>query len=417
MVEQTLRGEVMSDAFGQVLGIRAPWRVAQMEFLHDCGRVRVRVEHEAGEVGCPQCGRLCAVYDHREREWRHLDTCEYRTYVVAQVPRVRCPEHGVVTVRVPWAEVRSRFTVRFESLAIDWLRESSTASVERLLGLSWNAIDGIKQRAVARGLRRRGEFSGERICVDETSFRKRHDYVTVVSDHDRGVVEHVAEGRKKESLGGWYASLPPGCVERIESVSMDMWEAYVNATLEHVPDAESKIAFDRFHVARHLGDAVDRVRREEHRMLLGEGIDTLKGTKYDWLRDPASMSGNKKQEFRALRDSTLKTARAWAIKELANSLWRYRSRTWALKAWKRWLSWAMRCRLEPVKKAAKMIKKHLWGIINSIVLKVSNGPAESINSRIKTVKIKARGFRNKQRFVNDIYFHLGGLDLYPDGVS
>ncbi len=96
---------------------------------------------------------------------------------------------------------------------------------------------------------------------------------------------------------------------------------------------------------------------------------------------------------------------------MARNLWHYVRRGWALKGWNRWLSWAMRCRLEPVKEAAKTIKNHLWGILNAIILKVSNGPAESVNSRIKTIKVRACGFRNKDRFIDAIYFHLGGLDL------
>ena len=99
------------------------------------------------------------------------------------------------------------------------------------------------------------------------------------------------------------------------------------------------------------------------------------------------------------------------------SQWHYVSKVWARKRWLLWLSWARRCRLEPIKKVAQMIKKHLWGILNAIVLKVSNGPAEGINSRIKMIKVRSRGFRNKNRFANAIYFHLGGLDLYPQAMA
>ena len=98
------------------------------------------------------------------------------------------------------------------------------------------------------------------------------------------------------------------------------------------------------------------------------------------------------------------------------SLWGYVSRAWAEKGWSRWYSWAIRSRLEPIKQAARMIKKHLWGIINAIVLKADNGHAESMNSKIQMIKIRARGFRNKERFKTAIYFHLGGPDLYLDGV-
>jgi len=187
--------------------------------------------------------------------------------------------------------------------------------------------------------------------------------------------------------------------------------------LESLPKAEDKIAFDKFHVAKYLGEAVDKVRRQEHKTLMAEGYEDLKGSKYDWLTNPQNMTRKQKHRFKALRDSTLKTARAWAIKELAMSLWHYGSKTWAYKGWKRWLSWAVRCRLEPIKKVAKTIKEHLWGVLNAIVLKVSNGPAEGLNSRIKMIKVRSRGFRNKERFANAIYFHLGGLDLYPEGIT
>ena len=105
--------------------------------------------------------------------------------------------------------------------------------------------------------------------------------------------------------------------------SMDMWPAYINATLECVPEAQRKVAFDKFHVVKCLGTAVDKVRRQEHRALMKEGLQDLKGTKYDWLTNPANMSGKQKAHFQRLRTSTLKTARAWAIKEMAMQLWHY----------------------------------------------------------------------------------------------
>ena len=337
--------------------------------------------------------------------------------MVADVPRVECSEHGVVTVAVPWSEPGSGFTALFEALVIDWLKEASIAAVSRRLQLSWNAIDGIMQRAVRRGLKRRSEVEAKRLGVDETSFRKRHDYVTVVSDQDSQTVLHVGDGRDQESLSGFYDDLSDDQKVAVESIAMDMWPAYISATLGGIPDAREKIAFDKFHVAKYLGDAVDKVRRTEHKALLAEGREDLKHTKHCWLMNPQNMSRKQWRGFKALRESTLKTARAWAIKELAMSLWSYTSRTWAMKAWKQWLSWAVRSRLEPVKKVAKTIKTHLWGIINAVFLKADNGGAESINSRIKMVKVRSRGFRNKERFRNAIYFHLGGLDLYPAGIK
>ena len=166
-------------------------------------------------------------------------------------------------------------------------------------------------------------------------------------------------------------------------------------------------------MGEHLGEAVDKVRRREHRELLSVGDRTLAGTKFHWLTNPENMSREKWMGFKLLRESALKTARAWALKETAMSLWHYISRGWAERAWQGWLHWAGHSRQEPMKKVVAMIREHLWGILNAIVLKVHNGGAESINSRIQLVKFRARGFRNRQRFINAIYFHLGGLDLYP----
>lgn len=405
------------DLYAQILGIKSPWQVSGVELDLSKGEVTVHVERESrAKSCCPSCGKESPGYDSRPRRWRHLDTCQYKTILAADVPRVECKEHGVVTISVPWAEPGSGFTALFEALMIDWLKEASTLAVSRLMNLSWNAIDGIMQRAVERGLSRREDICVTQLGIDETAFRKRHDYVTIVSDQATGTVLHVGSDRKKAGLKNWYDSLTKGQRETIESVSMDMWPAFINATLESIPGAEDKIAFDKFHVAKYLGEAVDKVRRQEHKALMAEGYEDLKGSRYDWLYNPENMTRRQKMRFKALRDSTLKTARAWAIKELAMSLWHYVSKTWARKAWGQWLSWAVRCRLNPIKAVARTIKEHLWGILNAIILKVSNGPAEGINSRIKTIKVRCRGFRNKQRFANAIYFHLGGLNLYPEGV-
>ena len=405
------------DLYAQILGIKSPWHVSDVELKVPEGEVTVHVEQEDGVMSCcPTCGQESPGYDSRRRRWRHLDTCQYKTILIADVPRVKCKEHGVVTVSVPWAEPNSGFTAMFEALVIDWLKEASTLGVSRLMGLSWNAIDGIMQRAVERGLSRREEAHITQIGVDETAFRKRHDYVTIVSDQKAGTVLHVGGDRKKQGLKDWYSSLNEEQRGAIESISMDMWPAFINATLESIPNAEDKIAFDKFHVAKYLGDAVDKVRRQEHKALMSEGYDDLKGSKYDWLYNPENMTRKHKMRFKVLRESTLKTARAWAIKEMAMSLWHYVSKTWAQKGWEQWLAWAVRSRLKPIREVARIIKDHLWGILNAIVLKVSNGPAEGLNSRIKTIKVRSRGFRNKKRFANAIYFHLGGLDLYPDSV-
>lgn len=402
--------------YSQILGIEKPWRVTDVKVSLPEDEVKVFVEHGGSKLSCPKCGKTCPGYDKRTRRWRHLDTCQLKTLLVADVPRVQCAEHGVVNLRVPWAEPGSGFTAMFEALVIDWLQAASISAVADRMKLSWNAVDGIMQRAVKRGLSRREALSPTRISVDETAYRKGHDYITVVTDQVQGTVLHVADDRKTGSLAEFYALLSEEQKAGIESVCMDMWPAYIKATRAALSDADSRIAFDRFHVAQYLGKAVDQVRKQEHRQLLGQGDDRMTGSKYQWLRNRRNMSRRQQLNFTVLRLSSLKTARAWAIKEFASQLWDYSSRTWAAKGWKRLLGWMARSRLKPMQQTGKTLRNHLWGILNAVILGVDNSHAESMNSRIKTVKVRARGFRNKQRFRNAIYFHLGGLHLYPAGI-
>ena len=404
------------ELYTAILGLSSPWVVRDVEVHAQTEEVEVFIEHRGTRFACPECARASPRYDTRRRSWRHLDTCQYRTTLTADVPRVRCPEHGVRQVCVPWAESGSRFTALFERLAIDWLHETSISAVSRRLRLSWDEVDGIQSRAVRRGLARRTASPVRRLGVDETSFQRRHEYVTVVCDQDQARVLYVADGRDQEALDGFFKGLTTSQLAGLESVAMDMWKPYIGSTQAHVDGWEEKICFDRFHVAKHLGDAVNDVRKAEHRALLKQGDERLKRTRFLWQMGAErrmQLSAEQLRRFDELRKSTLKVARAWAIKETAHELWSYVRRGWALRAWKRLLGWAFRSRLEPVRKVARMVKEHLWGILNAIVKSVTNATSESLNAKIQWLKKNACGFRNRQRFRTAIMFHCGGLDLYP----
>lgn len=189
------------DLYATILGITAPWQVVNVSLRAGAEEVEVFIEHDGVmPLSCPQCGQPGTRHDTRRRSWRHLDTCQYRTTLTAEVPRVRCPEHGVHQVPVPWAEPNSRFTALFESLAIDWLHEASLSAVSRRLRLTWDALDGIQQRAVRRGLARRPPEAITHLGVDETAFQRRHENVTVVNDVRAGRVLYVGDGRTRQVL-------------------------------------------------------------------------------------------------------------------------------------------------------------------------------------------------------------------------
>jgi transposase len=400
--------------YAQILGVRAPWQVVDVVLSMPAQEVRVVIRHDPDvALSCPQCGATSPRYDGLRRTWRHLDTCQYRTMLEADVPRVRCAEHGVHQVKVPWAEPGSRFTALFESLVIDWLRVAAIQSVANLMRLSWHEAAGIQERAVRRGLARRKQEAMPELGVDETSFQKRHKYVTVVIDQLRSRVVFVGDDRRKSTLDTFWRSLSPDQLASVDYVAMDMCQPYIQSTLENLPFADQKIAFDKFHVAQLLGDAVDQVRRAEHRELSEKGDERLKGTRYLWLRNPELMSRERWNSFAELRNSSLKVAKAWTFKETAMQLWGYVSRGVAHREWKRWIAWARRSSLEPIRRVGTTIRNHLEGVLNAIVLGVTNARGEAMNTRIQWLKRLAFGFRNRERFRDSIYFHFGGLDLYP----
>ena len=379
------------------------------------GEVHVYLTHEDNrEWACAECGVLCPLYDHQpERQWRHLDTCQYRTILHAEPPRSQCPEHGVRVVKLSWAEASSRFTALFEGLAIEWLKHASQKAVGEQLRLSWDEIHGIMERAVERGLARRQAEEIPYLGVDEKAFRKGHKYLTLVNDLTRSRVLYVAEDREQSSLDGFWPTITAEQQASIEAVALDMWDPYVASVRGHLPKAEEKMVFDKFHIAKHLGEAVDRVRRRENKVLKAEGDERLKGTKYDWLRNPASMEGEQKREFAELRKSELKTARAWALKETAMDLYDYMYEKPARRHFHWWYNWAVRSRLQPMKEVAAMLKRRFENIITYLRHRITNAASESLNAKIQWIKYTARGFRNKQNFINAIYFHCGSLDLAP----
>ena len=223
------------------------------------GAARGRVGRASGRrgVGVSALHQDAAAVRSRRGAWRHLDSCQFQTHLHARIPRVDCGEHGVVQITVPWAEPRSRFTLLFERLAIDVLRQCDVSGTTRILRISWDEAWGLMERAVTRGRQRKACTVVRRIGVDATAAAKGHRYLTVVCDLDEGTVEHLAEDRKQESLEGYYAGLTQDHLDGIEAVAMDMGEPYIQATLAKVPEAAEKIVVDRFHVMGHVGKAVD----------------------------------------------------------------------------------------------------------------------------------------------------------------
>ena len=402
--------------YESLLGLEKPWSVARVELDVELGRVDVWVEHPRGlKWPCPECGERLACRDHaRERKWRHLDSCQFQTYLHARIPRVDCPVHGVRQTEVPWALARSRFTALMEAWIINVLLQCATVQGAcRLLGLSWDEVWGVLQRAVLRGKERKQVLIVPRYGVDEKSFRKGQSYMTVVCDVDRGTVEHVGDARTTESLETFWDSLTTEQREGIETIAMDMWQGYVTATVNKIPGARTKIVFDHFHIMRYVVDAVDKVRRQEHKALLKRGDETLKGTRQMWLYSRENLPGSYLPTLQEVQQLNLEVSQAWALKESLRKMWDYLSVHWARNFFNDWYAQVMASKLKPIQEVAKLLKRNLDNILTYCEHRVTNSMAEGINSKIMAIKRRVGGFRNAEHFKTAIYFYCGGLDLDP----
>lgn len=409
-----LTGNELRNHYGLLLGIEEPWQVEEVNLDIESKKVELLLVWSPGNrAKCPCCGSECSLYDLApERTWRHLDTMQFETIIRARTPRVECPTDGVKTIAVPWAEPHGRFTSLFEKLAIDVLLcARSIKAAAALLNLSWDEVDHILRRAVQRGLSRRELEGLSHVGIDEKSFGSGQSYISLLTDLKGSRVLDVVEGRTQAAAEALWDTLTAEQRQEIEAVAVDMWEPFMKAIGNKAPQAA--LVHDKFHVSAHLNEAVDQVRRAEHKELMAAGDETLKGSRQLWLYNPANFSQEQAASFAALRDSGLKVARAWAAKELFTKLWTYRYEGAARRFFKDWFGWVSRSRLKPLIKVARMLKSHLENILTYVLHPITNAVTEGLNSKVQMIKSNARGFRNFENYRTRILFFCGKLDLHP----
>lgn len=400
--------------YGLLLGILSPWRVKVAKLDIACRRVDIEVEHEPNKpICCPQCKRACRCHDHApERTWRHLDVMQFTTQIKARVPRCNCEEHGVLTLTPPWAEPGSHFTMLFEAFAVHILLASaSLTQAAELLKLDWDSVQRIMDRAVTRGMARRSTDGLTYVGLDEKSFGRGQDYVSVMVDHAKRRVLDIVPDRTTAAAVELWERLPESQRKAVAAASMDMGAGFAAATRLCAPKAA--IVYDLFHVSKHLNEGVDKVRREEHRRLQAKGDDSLKDTKFLWLQG-AVVEGERKLSFEDLCARELKTAKAWALKEMFVEFWAQDDEIRAKAFFDDWFAEVMKSRLTPMKKVAQTLQDHLPGLLNYFLHPITNAITEGFNSRIQSIKSAARGFRNFKNYRTRILFFCGKLDLAPD---
>jgi transposase len=403
--------------YEQLLSLSAPWSVSQVELELEHNRITVHVQCARGQVwGDPETLQDRAhVHGWVQREWRHLDTCQFETRIKAEVPRLKYKSGRVEDAAVPWAERYSRITLLMEAFVVRLLQAAANISrVASLIRLDWHTVNDVINRAVQRGLARRSEEPVRHLGLDEKSFASGHNYASVLTDVGRSRVLEVVPGRKLQDAQAALGSLSPEQRAGVQAIAMDMWPAYMSAAKTMLGSAD--IVHDKFHVSKYLNDAVDQVRRAEHKRLLAQGASPLTGTKYGWLRTFGDKRCAEAVAFRHLYQANLKTSRAWTLKESFAAFWGYRYAKPAAAYFDAWATRAMRSRIEPIKKVVKMLRRHREGLINYTKHHITNAAAEGFNSIIQTLKANARGFRSFANFRARILFFCGKLDLLPVNV-
>lgn len=365
---------------------------------------------------CSACGRFDRVRDRRpERRWRHLPLWDIPVELHYRPARVACRACGGPKVEaIPWSMGKSTLSRPLVVELATWSRLLAWDVVARLYGVSWATVRQAVEQAVAYGLARRDLSSLRVIGVDELSRRKGHVYHTNVYDIGTSPRRLLwsGEGRTKATLRRFFDDIGPARAQQLEAVCCDMWANYVDVVTERAPQAV--LVFDKFHIAKHLNDAVNEVRKTEARGLKDSDPTLLAGTRYIWLKHPANLTDRQRLRLAELeKRGGLKVLRAYQLKELFRRFWNYRSKAWARKYLNRWFWWATHSRMEPLREFAWMLRRHEAGILAYFDHRIDNGAVEAMNGNAKAVARRARGFRSEKTYTLAMLHCMGHLTLPP----
>lgn len=380
----------------------------------DDGVLVVSVRPRWRKPRCGECEQPAPGYDclSQPRRWRSLPFGLFDVFLEYTMRRVDCPRCGVRVELVPWATAASRFTSHFEQLVAFLAQMTDKTTITKLLGLSWRAVGTIIERVIDGCLQPERLDGLRRVGIDEFSYRKRHNYVTVVFDHDRGRAVWAAEGRSAATLHRFFDELGEQRCAQLQTITMDMSAGYLAAINDRVPHVQ--IIFDRFHVQRLASDAVDEVRRESWRELRDtpEGY-AIKNSRWALLKNSWNLTRNQSQKLSEVQRTNKRLYRAYLLKEALGAALDYRQPWRARKELDDWLAWASRSRLEPFLRVARTIRGRKEGILAYIAERLTNGVVEGMNNRLRMVARRAFGFHSAGALIAMLYLCCGGIALNP----
>ena len=362
---------------------------------------------------CGECGMEVKVtrgHVRHVRRWKDLYMRDKPLWIVYQPYRVQCPVCGIRVEKVPWAPRHSRVTTALAKAVGILAKDQSWSKVAKHFDLNWKTVAQIIRWLVSYGILHRKRKPLHLLGIDEVSRKKGQSYITVVYDLERSELIWVSEGRKEQALDIFFAWLGKRRCRTITAVSMDMWAPYVASVRSNAPRAV--IVFDRFHLVKHLNEAVDEVRKRMMRKIYTkEGTISVKGSRYIWLKNPWNLNDKEHETLKSMLQMNLPIVRAYLLKEAFQRVWDYRSVGWARRMLKQWFWWATHSRLKPMRNFAYLLRRHEEGILAWTKLRISNGAVEGMNNKIKLISRRAYGFRDPYNYIAAIFHGCANLPM------
>ena len=397
------------ELFATALCLQEPLYIDKISFDKNEGSLHIHINFRRGSrFSCSDCGASeLTVHDTVDKTWRHLNFFQYKCYIHMRTPRTRCHNCGDRLWIPPWGRKQSGFTLLFEAFVMSLSKEMPIACIGELVGEQDTRIWRIVRGHVKRAYAQKSFSNAKKLGIDETSSRKGHNYVTVFTDMESSKVLFAVKGKDSATIKAFVDELPKHDAEpeQIEEVAMDMSPAFISGTDAHLPVAS--VTFDKFHVIQALNQAQDEVGRTEQKK-----NPLLKCSRYIWLKNPWNLTAKQTKQLSTLRHENLKTAKVYQMKLTFQDIYRNINEPHiAEEAIEKWLSWAVRSRLEPIKDFAKLVKRHFDGILRYFTTRLTSGVLEGINARIQEIKRRAKGFRNIDNFIAMIYLEAADLDM------
>lgn len=347
---------------------------------------------------CSGCGCRCrAIYDRSTRSWRHLDVFRVRCMVRCEVRRLSCPACGVSAEVVPWARVGSRFTRPFEDTCVWLVRAAPVSVVAQLQRVDWHSVGRMIERVVSEHTANRsgdGLDGLRRIGIDEVAYRKGHRYLMCVTDHDSGRLVWAAPGRSEQTARGFFEALGPERCKEIAAVSLDLHGGWINAVETHCPKA--RICADPFHIIKLASQALDELRRGLWQSLRDtdpERAAWIKGTRFAIRRRSDNLRPHDRSILDELAETNQDLYRGWLLIDQLRAVYLARDHAEAMRLLDEWIYAACLSELEPFVRTALTLDTHRERVANAITLGLSNARLEGMNSTVRLISHRARGFR------------------------